>query len=107
MFDSTPAGVRPVLTLEPWATDYGSAFEADEEEADEPSAYEIDPFFESASWQTGIDPRPLAWPQSVAFVDGVQRVDYWARIDNGETSAEAALATVAAGATISEQGASR
>jgi hypothetical protein len=46
----------------------------------------------------------LPLPDSVAFVDGVQRVEYWARVDDGETLVEAAFASVAVGATVSEGG---
>jgi hypothetical protein len=108
MFDSTPAGVRAVLTLEPWAPDYGAAIDlSDEEDPEDGSSFEIDPFIETQDWSQGVTPAPLEFPQQVAFIDGVQRIESWARLDDGESMGDAALASVAAGATISEAGHSR
>ena len=107
MFDSFPAGVRPVLTLEPWSPDYGSSIDLEDEEPEADSPYDIDAFFETEDWREGLSPAPIPLPSPVAFVDGVQRIDSWARLDDGESMADAALASVAAGAVISEPGHSR
>ena len=104
MFES-PAPTRPVVTLDPWSVDYGSAVGFDEEEPDDSNSnLDVDPFVETDNWSAGIKPAPLPLPESVVFVDGVQRVEYWARVDDGETLAEAAFASVAVGAVVSRAG---
>jgi hypothetical protein len=102
MFES-PASTtaRPVLTLDPWSSDYGSAFDTEEEESDEPPTFEIDPFIETSDWSEGVVPRPIAFPEPVAFIDGVQRIESWARVDDEESSSVAVLASVAAGCVLS------
>jgi hypothetical protein len=102
MFESSPARARPVLTLEPWSTDYGSAIDLDEEDSEDPSPYEIDPFVETEDWSAGITPAAILLPSPVAFIDGVQHIDSWARIDDGESVTDAALASVAVGATLTD-----
>ena len=103
MFES-PAAARPIVTLDPWSVDYGSAVGFDEEDPEEQANFEVDAFVETEDWSGGVVPDAVALPESVAFVDGVQRVEYWARVDDGETLAEAAFASVAVGATVSESG---
>ncbi len=103
MFES-PAAARPIVTLDPWSVDYGTAAGFDEEDADEQSNFEVNAFVEADDWTAGVVPKAVPLPESVAFVDGVQRVEYWARVDDGDTLAEAAFASVAVGATVSEDG---
>ena len=103
MFES-PASTRPIVTLDPWSVDYGSAVGFEEETPDEESSFEVDPFVETDDWSSGRTPEPIAFPESVAFVDGVQRVEYWARVDDGDVLAEAAFASVAVGAVVSRAG---
>ena len=103
MFES-PATARPLVTLDPWSVDYGSAAGFDEEDADEETSFEVDPFVETSDWSAGRVPAPIALPDSTVFVDGVQRIEYWARVDDGETLAEAAFASVAVGAVVSRAG---
>ena len=103
MFES-PASTRPIVTLDPWSVDYGSAVGFDEEDTDEETSFDVDPFVETQDWSSGLAPSPIALPESVAFVDGVQRVEYWARVDDGEALAEAAFASVAVGAVVSRAG---
>jgi hypothetical protein len=102
MFES-PASTssRPVLTLDPWSAEYGSAFDFEEEEAEEAPNFEVDPLVETADWSQGIVPQPLPFPELVAFVDGVQRIESWARVDDAESSSVAVLASVAAGCAFS------
>jgi len=102
MFES-PASTtaRPVLTLDPWSAEYGSAFDFEEEEPEEAPNFEIDPLVETADWSRGVAPKPLPFPELVAFVDGVQRIESWARVDDGESSSVAVLASVAAGCVFS------
>ena len=102
MFES-PASIsfRPVLTLDPWSAEYGSAFDFEEDEAEEASNFEVGPLVETDDWTHGIVPQPLPFPELVAFVDGVQRIESWARVDDAESSSVAVLASVAAGCVIS------
>jgi uncharacterized protein len=103
MFES-PAAARPLVTLDPWSVEYGSAMGFDDEETDEETSFEVDPFVETEDWSDGRVPAPIPLPASVAFVDGVQRVEYWARVDDGDVLAEAAFASVAVGAVVSRAG---
>jgi hypothetical protein len=103
MFES-PATARPLVTLDPWSVDYGSAVGFDEEDPGEEPSFEVDAFVETEDWSSGRVPAPVAFPESVAFVDGVQRIEYWARVDDGETLAEAAFASVGVGSVVSRAG---
>ncbi len=105
MFES-PASTttRSSISLDPWSAEYGSAFDIEEEEAEEAPNFEVDPLVESSNWSHGIVPQPLPFPERVAFVDGVQRIESWARVDDGESSSVAVLASVAVGCTISTPG---
>ncbi len=102
MFES-PASTtaRPIVSLDPWSAEYGSAFDIEEEEAEEAPNFEVDSLIETPDWSHGIVPRPLPFPESVAFVDGVQRIESWARVDDGETNSVAVLASVAVGCVFS------
>jgi hypothetical protein len=104
MFESPASTRQPLLTLDPWSTDYGSAIGFEDEEEDEPSKYEVDPFVETQGWSAGITPQPRPFPESVAFIDGVQRTECFARVDDGDSLAEAVLASVSAGAVVSRAG---
>jgi hypothetical protein len=103
MFGS-PSPTRPILTLDPWSADYGPGLEFDEEESDDEPAFEVDALVETGDWRAGIRPRTLEFPETVVFVDGVQRIEAWARVDDGGPIADAALASVASGAVISRPG---
>ena len=100
MFES-PATTSPIVTLDPWSPDYGSAVGFDEEEDEEGGAFSVDHLVESDDWSAGITPRALPFPEAAAFVDGVQRLEYRARVDDGEMVAEAAFASVAVGCAVS------
>src|SRR5262245_10792489 len=100
-----PAPDRPRLTLEPWSADYGFAIDFDDEAGfDDGAAPDIDPFVETDDWSAGLTPAPVPMPEAVAFIDGVQRIEAWARIDDGEILADAALASVAAGVVLCTAG---
>jgi hypothetical protein len=105
MFDS-PVSNGPWLTLEPWSADYGFAFDLDTEDEEEGTAADVDPYVETDDWSAGIVPAPLRLPETVAFIDGVQRIEAWARVDDGEVLTEAALASVAAGVVLCTTGVS-
>jgi hypothetical protein len=101
MFESPASTARPILSLDPWSAEYGAAFDFEEEEAEEAPKFEVDPLVETADWSHGIVPRPVPFPERVAFIDGVQRIESWARVDDEESSSVAVLASVAAGCVIS------
>jgi hypothetical protein len=94
---------RPTLSLDPWSTDYGSAFEFEEESEEAPS-FEVNALIETADWSRGITPQPIPFPELVGFVDGVQRIESWARVDDEESSSVAVLASVAVGSVFSTPG---
>ena len=97
MFES-PASTR--FFADPWAVSYGSAFDvATEDTEDEPGTV-ADPFVETDNWGEGVWPQPVARPRCIAFVDGVQRIELWGRVMHGDMLLEAALASVAVGASV-------
>ncbi len=55
MFES-PATARPLVTLDPWSVDYGSAVGFEEETPDEENSFDVDPFVETREWSAGIVP---------------------------------------------------
>jgi hypothetical protein len=97
MFES-PAAARPVFRIDPWAVEYGSSLDVEAEE-DEPGD-RCDPFIETDDWSQAITPSAVARPARVVFVDGVQRVEVWGRVQQGDLLLEAALASVAVGASV-------
>jgi hypothetical protein len=101
MFDTLPAAsnARSRFYLDPWASDYGSALEASLEDEAEPDR-EPPEYIEQPSWSTPITPAPAPRPSRTVFVDGVQRVDAFGRIETADTLVEAALASIAVGAVV-------
>jgi len=61
------------LRIDPWASEYASALQIDEEEAEEPGV-KVDPLVEMTDWAP-VDPFHIAAPSSIVFVDGVQRIE--------------------------------
>jgi hypothetical protein len=97
MFES-PAPARAVFRIDPWSVEYGSSLDVDPE-AEDPAAG-CDPFVETEDWDQPITPHEAQAPSRIVFVDGVQRVDVWGRVQQGDMLLEAALASVAVGASI-------
>jgi hypothetical protein len=98
MFES-PASTR--FFADPWAVSYGTAFDVEAEDPeDEPAGAPPDPFVETDDWTRGIWPAPVTRPAAIAFVDGVQRIEMWGRVPHGDLLLEAALASVAVGASV-------
>jgi hypothetical protein len=102
MFES-PASTtaRPILTLDPWSADYGSAFDFEDEESEEAPNFEVEAFVETEDWSAGVIPQALPFPDLVGFIDGVQRIESWARVDDEESSSVAVLTSVAVGCVFS------
>lgn len=106
MFESPASTARPVFRIDPWAVDYGSSFDADAE-SEEESGESADPFVETADWSQGRTAVETSRPPRVVFVDGVQRVEVWGRIQQDDRLVEAALASVAVGASICSDNSAR
>lgn len=98
MFES-PAAARSVFRIDPWSVDYGSSLDVDSEEEEAPEV-DCDPFVETDDWAQAITPHETPRPKRIAFVDGVQRVEVWGRIQQDDRLLEAALASVAVGASV-------
>ncbi len=95
MFDSAPGR----FFLDPWASEYGSALEAEPEDEDDPDA-EPPEYVEPSDWLMPITPEAVPSPGSVVFVDGVQRFDAFGRLFAGDRLVQAALASLAVGAVL-------
>jgi hypothetical protein len=107
MFDSPPpppGATAPQFRLDPWSSDYGSAVSLDEDEEPEADAPPVDIAVETGDWTNGIKPVSEARPEQIIFVDGTQRIELWGRLDDGERSVDAALASIAVGAAITTSG---
>lgn len=100
MFESPPAAARPLFRLDPWASDYGSSFELDAEADTEEAGPAADPFVETSHWEEGIVAAETARPGRLVFIDGVQRIEAWGRVEHADALIEAALASIAVGASI-------
>ena len=90
------------LRLDPWTPTYESAVQVDEDEngAGDPP---VDATVETDDWK----PRPPEFvekPETIAFVDGVQRVEMRLLGDNDGRMVYGAFASVAVGATFVREG---
>lgn len=104
MFESAPPEARSRFRIDPWAADYGSSLDVPEEEEGGTPA---DPFVETEAWTEGIRPRPSERPARIIFIDGVQRLEAWGRVEHGGRLIEAALASIAVGAAVCDGGSAR
>jgi hypothetical protein len=84
------------LRLDPWQPSYESALQVEEDEA---FGANVDPNVETGDWKP-LEPQFVERPRSIAFVDGVQRVEYRAMGDNDGRPCNAAFASIAVGASI-------
>jgi hypothetical protein len=83
------------FTIDPWDVSYGATVDADVlEQSDAEVALELEK--PTGSW-TPIHPEPESVPETVAFVDGVRRVDARIWIEHGPLSDAGICATYAAG----------
>ena len=104
MFESPASTSRPILSLDPWSAAYGSAAEFEDEDPDETLNFEVDHAVETTDWSVGLTPKALAFPDTVAFVDGVQRTESWARADDEDSASVAVLASIGVGCVLSAGG---
>jgi len=89
------------LRLDPWTPTFESAVQIDEDEAGVPA--DVDPFVETTEWRPH-QPEFVERPRTIAFVDGVQRVEMRLIGDNNGRTIYGAFASIAVGATIVRPG---
>jgi uncharacterized protein len=91
------------LKIDPWAASYESALQIDDDEprTDVP----VDPKVETEDWHP-IQPPPARQPESVAFIDGVQRVELRVVGEEDGKLVYGAFCSIAAGAAVMRPGAS-
>lgn len=85
------------LRIDRWSPEYESALQLDEEQAPPEG---VDPLVETDDWRplTPADPSPR--PDSIAFVDGVQRIDMRVVGDDEGQLVYGAFVSIGVGATI-------
>jgi hypothetical protein len=88
------------LRLDPWTPTYEPALQLDDEET---FGADVDPSVETSDWQP-LEPVFVERPKSIAFVDGVQRVEYRALAQDEGRTVYAAFASTAVGASIVQDG---
>jgi hypothetical protein len=103
MFESPPNAFS--FRTDPWSSDYGSAVEMGE--ADETTRPDVIEDIEKSDWTIAANVRQRSRPDRIVFVDGVQQIDAWGRVESDERSVEAALASIAVGAAVCAPGAAR
>jgi hypothetical protein len=94
----------PRFRLDAWASDYGATVDTEDGDEDDARGFEIDAFVEVSAWDGPITCTPVARPERIIFVDGVQRTEVWGRIEVDGAVVDAALGSVAVGAAISYAG---
>ena len=90
------------LRLDPWTPTYESAFQIDEDDGNGSPA-EVEPYVETDEWRPRL-PDFVEKPETIAFVDGVQRVEMRVIGDNGGRTVYGAFASVAVGAAFVREG---
>jgi hypothetical protein len=94
------------IFVETWDPEYGTSFPAGPSGALVPSTAEIEPSIEvpAESWRPVRPDRRTRAPESIAFVDGVRRIDamVWIRGDDDTTRMDL-CASYAAGVVLAEQ----
>ncbi|MCI0885746.1 MAG: hypothetical protein J4N92_06110, partial [Chloroflexi bacterium] len=91
------------LRLDPWTPTYESALQIDEDETGPQP--DVDPFVETDDWRAR-EPQFVERPATIAFVDGVQRVEMRVIGDRDGKTVYGAFASVAVGAVFTRQGGS-
>jgi hypothetical protein len=85
------------LRLDPWTPAYESAVQVDEDEDGLPA--QVDTGVETADWRP-MEPQFVNRPGTIAFIDGVQRVETRIIGQNNDKTVYGAFASVAVGATV-------
>ncbi len=91
------------LRVDPWASEYESALQLDEEPDDHASDIPIRTDVETDEWRLMI-PEFTPLPSPVAFIDGVQRVELRVLTDQAGTRVFGAFASLGVGAVFAAEG---
>jgi hypothetical protein len=91
------------LRLDPWTPTYESALQIEEDETGPQP--DVDPFVETDDWRAR-EPQFVERPRTIAFVDGVQRVEMRVIGDRDGKVVYGAFASVAVGAVFAREGGS-
>ena len=89
------------LRIDPWATEYGSTLQMDEET--EGPGVAVDPFVETREWAP-IAPPATPRPEGIVFVDGVQRIEAHVLAESEGGFAHGAFASIGVGAVRAASG---
>lgn len=89
------------LRIDPWVPSYETAFQLDEDQIP-PEGVRTD--VETSDWRPMFPPNDVARPDSIAFVDGVQRVEARVTDEQDGEIAYGALVSIAVGATVARSG---
>ena len=84
------------LRLDPWTPSYESALQVED---DETTGADVDPSVETGDWQPK-QPQFVERPKTIAFIDGVQRVEMRVIGDNDGKTVYGAFASIAVGAAV-------
>ncbi len=91
------------LRIDPWGVDYESAYQI-EGEAD--VDVQVDQFVEMEEWRA-VSPAPIARPDVIVFIDGVQRTEVRVLGEREGGVVYGAFASLSVGAVLARPGASR
>jgi len=91
------------LRLDPWTPTYESALQIEDDETGPQLV--VDPFVETDDWRAR-EPQFVERPGTIAFVDGVQRVEMRVIGDRDGKAVYGAFASVAVGAVFAREGGS-
>jgi hypothetical protein len=89
--------------MDPWATEYGSTVQTDAEDEENPPDVDVNLEIPALEWGP-IDPKPVARPASIAFVDGTQRIEANITLEEEGETFFGVMATLAIGAVRSVPG---
>jgi hypothetical protein len=89
------------LRLDPWTPTYESAVQLDDDEPGAPT--DVAPFVETEDWKPML-PQFVDRPPTIAFVDGVQRIEMRVIGDSDGKMVYGAFASVAVGAVFVREG---
>jgi hypothetical protein len=91
------------LRIDPWAADYESSYRVEDEPGGDAH---VDQFVEMEEWRA-VEPEPVARPDVIAFVDGVQRTEVRVLGEREGGVVYGAFASIAVGAVLAGSGDAR
>lgn len=91
------------LRIDPWASEYDSALQLDEEPDQQESLPGVRTDVETDDWRL-IEPPHQPMPSPVVFIDGVQRIELRVLTDHEGRLAYGAFASVGVGAVFASEG---